>query len=122
MIHRVGPVRPNLHFENRVHALARNALNRNSNRSQFFSEQARVLDLMTDTLWENWQRTRQEIDSLLEQADTGRHELTNLEIERLYLTGAGLGSFGLGVATAVKDGAKIEVLFENGPKLLVHGR
>ena len=31
-------------------------------------------------------------------------------------------SFGLGVATAIKDGAKIEVLFENGPKLLVHGR
>jgi hypothetical protein len=31
-------------------------------------------------------------------------------------------SFGFGVATAVKDGAKIEVLFESGPKLLVHGR
>ena len=31
-------------------------------------------------------------------------------------------SFGFGVATAVKDGTKIEVLFENGPKVLVHGR
>ena len=31
-------------------------------------------------------------------------------------------SFGMGVATAVKDGSKIEVLFETGPKLLVHGR
>jgi len=31
-------------------------------------------------------------------------------------------SFGLGIATAVKDGAKVEVLFENGPKVLVHGR
>ncbi len=31
-------------------------------------------------------------------------------------------SFGLGVTTAVKDGTKIEVLFEGGSKLLVHGR
>lgn len=31
-------------------------------------------------------------------------------------------SFGFGVTTAIKDGAKIEVLFENGPKVLVHGR
>ena len=31
-------------------------------------------------------------------------------------------SFGCGVATAVKDGTKIEVLFEGGSKVLVHGR
>ena len=31
-------------------------------------------------------------------------------------------SFGFGVATAVKDGTKIEVLFEGGSKVLVHGR
>lgn len=31
-------------------------------------------------------------------------------------------SFGFGVATAVKDGTKIEVLFESGSKVLVHGR
>jgi hypothetical protein len=31
-------------------------------------------------------------------------------------------TFGRGVATAVKDGAKIEVLFEGGAKTLVHGR
>ena len=31
-------------------------------------------------------------------------------------------SFGLGVTTAIKDGAKIEVLFESGMKMLVHGR
>ena len=31
-------------------------------------------------------------------------------------------SFGLGVATANKDGSKIEVLFEEGPKVLVHCR
>jgi hypothetical protein len=30
--------------------------------------------------------------------------------------------FGVGVTTAVKDISKIEVLFEAGPKLLVHGR
>lgn len=30
--------------------------------------------------------------------------------------------FGVGVTTAVKDITKIEVLFEAGPKLLVHGR
>jgi len=30
--------------------------------------------------------------------------------------------FGIGVATAVKDGTKVEVLFESGPKLLVHDR
>ena len=28
----------------------------------------------------------------------------------------------VGVATAVKDATKIEVLFESGPKLLAHGR
>jgi hypothetical protein len=31
-------------------------------------------------------------------------------------------SFGFGVTTAVKDGTKIEVLFESGLKVLVHGR
>ena len=31
-------------------------------------------------------------------------------------------SFGLGVATALKDATKIEVLFEEGAKVLVHGR
>jgi len=31
-------------------------------------------------------------------------------------------NFGFGVATAIKDGTKIEVLFENGPKVLVQGR
>src|SRR5215472_1031116 len=30
-------------------------------------------------------------------------------------------SFGLGVTTAVKEGSKIEVLFEAGSKLLIHG-
>jgi hypothetical protein len=30
--------------------------------------------------------------------------------------------FGRGVTTAVKDGTKIEVLFEGGSKTLVHGR
>lgn len=31
-------------------------------------------------------------------------------------------TFGRGVATAVKDSTKIEVLFESGSKTLVHGR
>ena len=31
-------------------------------------------------------------------------------------------TFGRGVATAVKDGSKIEVLFESGSKTLIHGR
>lgn len=31
-------------------------------------------------------------------------------------------SFGLGVATALKDTTKIEVLFEEGPKVLIHGK
>jgi hypothetical protein len=31
-------------------------------------------------------------------------------------------TFGLGVATAVKDATKVEVLFENGSKVLIHGR
>ena len=31
-------------------------------------------------------------------------------------------TFGVGVTTAVKDDSKIEVLFEGGSKLLVHGR
>ena len=29
-------------------------------------------------------------------------------------------SFGVGIATAIKDGTKVEVLFEGGSKLLVH--
>jgi hypothetical protein len=31
-------------------------------------------------------------------------------------------NFGVGVTTAIKDGAKIEVLFEAGMKMLVHNR
>jgi len=31
-------------------------------------------------------------------------------------------SFGVGVTTAIKDGTKIEVVFEAGMKLLIHGR
>ena len=31
-------------------------------------------------------------------------------------------SFGFGIATAIKEGTKVEVLFENGPKVLVQGR
>ncbi len=31
-------------------------------------------------------------------------------------------SFGIGLVTAVKDGNKIEVLFKDGLKMLVHGR
>ena len=31
-------------------------------------------------------------------------------------------NFGVGVTTAIKDGTKIEVLFEGGMKMLVHGR
>jgi hypothetical protein len=31
-------------------------------------------------------------------------------------------TFGFGVTTAIKDGTKIEVLFENGLKVLVQGR
>ena len=31
-------------------------------------------------------------------------------------------NFGIGVATAIKDRTKIEVLFEAGSKVLVHGR
>jgi hypothetical protein len=31
-------------------------------------------------------------------------------------------TFGRGVATAVKEGAKVEVLFESGSKTLIHGR
>jgi hypothetical protein len=31
-------------------------------------------------------------------------------------------TFGRGVTTAIKDGTKIEVLFEMGAKTLIHGR
>jgi hypothetical protein len=31
-------------------------------------------------------------------------------------------SFGFGITTAIKDGTKIEVLFETGPKVLIQGR
>ena len=31
-------------------------------------------------------------------------------------------TFGLGVVTAERDGVKIEVIFAEGPKMLVHGR
>jgi hypothetical protein len=36
MIHRIRPIRPNLHFENRVRAFARDAFDRNANRGQAF--------------------------------------------------------------------------------------
>jgi hypothetical protein len=31
-------------------------------------------------------------------------------------------TFGVGVTTAIKDGSKVEILFESGSKVLVHGR
>jgi len=31
-------------------------------------------------------------------------------------------AFGVGVTTALKDGSKAEVLFPDGPKVLIHGR
>jgi hypothetical protein len=31
-------------------------------------------------------------------------------------------TFGIGVTTAQKDGSKVEVLFPEGPKVLIHGR
>lgn len=31
-------------------------------------------------------------------------------------------SFGLGVTTQIKDSTKVEVLFKDGPRVLVHGR
>ena len=31
-------------------------------------------------------------------------------------------TFGVGIATALKDSTKIEVLFSEGPKVLIHGR
>jgi hypothetical protein len=31
-------------------------------------------------------------------------------------------TFGRGAVTAIKDGSKIEVLFQTGPKTLIHGR
>ncbi len=31
-------------------------------------------------------------------------------------------TFGIGVATALKDGTKIEILFADGPKVLIHAR
>jgi hypothetical protein len=30
--------------------------------------------------------------------------------------------FGIGVTTAIKDGSKVEILFPEGPKVLIHGR
>jgi hypothetical protein len=41
-----------------------------------------------------------------------------------YVVGDLVGhpSFGLGVATALRDATKIEVLFKDGPRVLVHGR
>jgi hypothetical protein len=31
-------------------------------------------------------------------------------------------TFGIGVTTALKDGTKVEILFPDGPKVLIHGR
>ncbi len=38
MIHRVGPVGPNLHLENRIRAFTRDSFDRNANRSQIFGK------------------------------------------------------------------------------------
>jgi hypothetical protein len=44
--------------------------------------------------------------------------------KELYLLGDVMAhpNFGIGVATAIKDGSKVEVLFEACSKVLVHGR
>lgn len=52
-------------------------------RSQFFGEQARVVDLLTEILWENWQRTHPSSDGESEKVKTEQADLTNGEIERL---------------------------------------
>jgi hypothetical protein len=48
----------------------------------------------------------------------------NYSIKESYVLGDLLQhpSFGFGVATAIKDVTKVEVLFESGPKVLIHGR
>jgi len=65
---------------------------------------------------------------------TGRYQsllnARNTSVPRIYSpkeryeTGSVLDhpTFGRGITTAVKDETKIEVLFESGPKTLVHGR
>ena len=56
--------------------------------------------------------------------DTDMAEAKNYSPKEKYQPGDVLRhpNFGFGVATAVKDGTKVEVLFETGSKLLVHSQ
>jgi hypothetical protein len=54
MVHRVGPIRANLHFENSVRSRADNSLHRNSRRRQVVSQPPIIdgnIDKLTDPLW-----------------------------------------------------------------------
>ena len=59
--------------------------------------------------------------ALLKKSDTGAAKQYSSKDK--YQTGDVLehASFGRGIATAVKGGTKIEVLFESGSKVLVQG-
>ncbi len=54
-------------------------------KSHYFREQARVLEVLTDVLWNQWQKAHQEANVATEKvADTTREELARSETERLY--------------------------------------
>ncbi|HEC35695.1 MAG TPA: response regulator [Anaerolineae bacterium] len=52
-------------------------------RSQYFRDQARVLDALTDALWDRWQKPCEEAVSTVDVGSTTREELIHLETERL---------------------------------------
>ncbi len=61
-------------------------------------------------------------DNLMEGKDPS--QMRKYSPKDKYVTGDLVGhpSFGLGVTTAVKDATKVEVLFKDGPRVLVQGR
>ncbi|RLC62265.1 MAG: hypothetical protein DRI79_05660 [Chloroflexi bacterium] len=52
-------------------------------KSQFFRDQARVLDALIDVLWERWQKSRQKVTSAADASSTTQEELAHSEAERL---------------------------------------
>ena len=52
-------------------------------RSQYFRDQARVLEALTDALWDRWQKASREAAPPIDVSSTTREELIHSETERL---------------------------------------
>lgn len=52
-------------------------------KSQYYRDQARVLETLSDVLWARWQQTREEMGAAPDEGNTTREQLIHSETERL---------------------------------------